>query len=181
MRAGRLRYRAQVLELLPNLERRSYGDVWIDIRAKETADGSAPAGLRAPSRPEIRARKSERLQAGRYLACGERLFHMVAVRPYGMAPELVITVDELVGQPAEHRRQGEPFGACRAFVVFSAPLLDEFQQVADHRTRAELALIETGRVEPGDQLRVAGQLYAVTGYADNSDDGVVRGVWLEAI
>ncbi|MNF02484.1 hypothetical protein D3C80_2016330 [compost metagenome] len=54
-------------------------------------------------------------------------------------------------------------------------------RVADYRTRAEVVLIEVGRPQVDDQLLVAGTLYTITDYADETDDGVVRGLWLEAV
>ena len=62
-----------------------------------------------------------------------------------------------------------------------APVLDDLGQVVDYKTRAELALIEVGRAQPGDGLHVGGVSYQVVNYDDRSDDGVVRGVWLERI
>ena len=51
--------------------------------------------------------------------------------------------------------------------------------MVDYRTRAEVALIEVGRVQVGDQLRLGDEHYAVIGIAAEGDDGVVRGLWLE--
>ena len=43
------------------------------------------------------------------------------------------------------------------------------------------ALIEVGRLQVDDQLQVGGVLYNVIDYADESDDGIVRGLWLQPV
>ena len=68
---------------------------------------------------------------------------------------------------------------CRVHLTHQAPWLDEEGVATDYRTRAEVAVIEVGRPEEGDRLQINGHLYSVTGYARDTDDGVVRGLWLE--
>ena len=45
--------------------------------------------------------------------------------------------------------------------------------------RAEVAIIEVGRPQVDDQLFIGGALYNIVAYARDTDDGVVRGLWLE--
>ncbi|MFF6557878.1 hypothetical protein ACET39_31950, partial [Pseudomonas aeruginosa] len=61
------------------------------------------------------------------------------------------------------------------------PWLDENGQATAYRIRAEVALIETGRVQVGDLLEVDRVRYYVVDYADGTDDGFVRGLWLERV
>jgi hypothetical protein len=67
-------------------------------------------------------------------------------------------------------------------LVHDAPMRDEFGQATAYKTRAEVALIEAGRLQAGtDQLRVCGITYNIIDYAGDTDDGVVRGLWLERV
>lgn len=183
MRAGRLTSRAMIQELRPDLSVLEHGRVWVDVRVKDAAEGSAQAGLRMPTKADIRAREVNRLAASRYLRLvrNDRLFHLLEVRPLGNQGEFVMTADELVGLPAWFEPMAGVERPCRVYLEYSAPLLDDLQQVVEHRTRAQLALVETGPIEVDDQLRVAGARYRVMGFAQDSDDGVVRSVWLEAL
>lgn len=70
--------------------------------------------------------------------------------------------------------------ACRVLLTHGAPYLDDLGQVTDYRTRAEVALIEVGRPQVDDRLLVGDTLYTVIAYASDTDDGVVRGLWVEA-
>ena len=101
--------------------------------------------------------------------------------PVGTRVEVQIAATELIGQPAQYLpADGDPAG-CRVFLQHEAPVIDRMGQVIDYKTRAELALIEVGRAQPGDVLQVAGVGYQVVDYDDRSDDGIVRGVWLERV
>ena len=182
MRLGRLDKRVQILSLSADLLPVSLGSRWVSIRAKEAGDVGAAAGLRTGAMVEVRARFSELLTAGRYLKSAGRLLHITSARdPMGTAAELVLSCDEFVGEPAEYRGDGVPPVTCRAHLTHAAPYMDDLGQVTGYKTRAEVALIEVGRPQVDDQLMVAGVLYAVIRYADESDDGVVRGLWLEAL
>lgn len=182
MRAGELRHRATLLALGHELCRIELGRVWLGIQAKESADPGYPTGLRSFARLDIRARYSDKLTQGRYLVHGDRLMHITSARdPLGNRAELRITADELVGQPAEYRpAEGRPV-PCRVHLTHEAPWLDEMGAVTSYKTRAEVALIEVGRPQVGDQIHIMGTLYNVIAYADESDDGVVRGLWLEDV
>lgn len=182
MRAGNLRHRAEILSLSAALLAVSHGSRWVGIRSKEAGDVGAAAGLRTGAMIEVRARFSDALTAGRYLKSGGRLLHITSARdPMGDRDELVLSCDELVGEVAEYRGDGLPPVACRAQLTHAAPYLDDLGQVTAYKTRAEVALIEVGRPQVDDQLLVGGVLYVVTRYADASDDGVVRGLWLERV
>lgn len=182
MRAGELRHRATLLALGPDLCRVEHGRVWIGIKAKELAEPGYPAGLRSPARLDIRARYSDKLSQGRYLLHGNRLMHITSARdPLGTRAELRITADELIGLPGEYRAPGRRPAPCRVHLTYEAPWLDEAGAVVDYKTRAEVALIEVGRPQVGDQLHVEGRLHNIIAYADESDDGVVRGLWLEEV
>lgn len=182
MRAGNLRHRAEVLSLGVDLSPVSHGSRWTSIRAKDAADAPAATGLRSPAMVEVRARYSTELIQGRYLRHGLRLLHITGVRdPLGTRAELVLSCDELIGEAAAYTPAGGTPIACRVHLTHNAPYLDELGQVTDYRTRAEVALIEVGRPQVDDQLLVAGTLYTVIAYADETDDGVVRGLWLEML
>ncbi|WAC45581.1 hypothetical protein OU997_05260 [Pseudomonas sp. SL4(2022)] len=182
MRAGTLRNRAQVLSLSADLCTIDHGTRWVSFRSKAAGDAPQVSGLRASAMVEVRARFSDELQQGRYLRHGTRLLYIASAPrdPMGTRTELVLSCDELVGQPAEYRPQGGVPVCCRVHLSHQAPFLDELGQVTDYKTRVEVAVIEVGRPEEGDQLLIAGTLYNVIGYARDSDDGVVRGLWLEA-
>ncbi len=78
------------------------------------------------------------------------------------------------------RPDGAAVKPCRVFLLHEAPYLDQLGQVTSYKTRAEVALIEAGRLQVDlDQLEVGGVLYNVVDYADQSDDGIVRGLWLD--
>lgn len=182
MRAGNLRHRAEILSLSADLLPVSHGSRWVGIRSKEAGDVGAAAGLRTGAMIEVRARFSEVLTDGRYLKSGGRLLHITSARdPMGDRAELVLSCDEFVGEAAEYRGDGVPPVACRAQLTHAAPYLDDLGQVTAYKTRAEVALIEVGRPQVDDQLLVGGVLYTVIRYAEASDDGVVRGLWLERV
>ncbi|WP_241666748.1 hypothetical protein [Stutzerimonas nosocomialis] len=130
----------------------------------------------------MRAWWDARLQAGRYLRAGDRLLYIDSARDVtGARAELTLTCTEMVGQCCEYRpRDGVPL-QCRVHLIHEAPYRDELGQVTDYRTRAEVALIETGRVQVDDRLQIGKAQYIVTSYAQDTDDGVVRGLWLERI
>lgn len=182
MRLGELNKRATLLQLSAALLPVTVGNLWVGLRAKEAADPPMAAGLRTPARVEIRARFNANLVPGLYLRQGNRLFHITSARdPLGNRAELRITADELIGQPGQYAPANGASRACRVHLTHSAPYLDELGQVTDYRTRAEVALIEVGRPQVGDALNVSGQSYQVIGYAAETDDGVVRGLWLERV
>lgn len=182
MRAGRLNQRAEILSIDASLVPVSQGSRWVGIRAKEAADVPAATGLRTRALVEVRARFSDLLLVGRYLKSGARLLHITSARdPMGDRAELVLSCDELVGEVAEYQPAGGTPAACRVHLTHSAPYLDDMGKVTDYRTKAEVAVIEVGRPQVDDQLLVGAVLYTVTAYADESDDGVVRGLWLEAV
>ena len=182
MRLGRLDKRAAILSLAADLSTVIIGSRWVGIRAKEAADAGQASGLRTGAMVEVRARGSAELSQGRYLLSGARLLHITSVRdPMGTGAELVLSCDELVGQPGEYRPDGQPPKACRVHLTHSAPYLDELGQVTDYKTRAEVALIEVGRPQVDDQLQVGSDTYVVIQYASETDDGVVRGLWLERV
>lgn len=183
MRAGSLDRRAQILSLSADLAPVDHGSRWVSIRAKDTGDVTQPTGLRSTALVEVRARFSDELQQGRYLRNGDRLLYIASAPrdPMGTRAELVLSCAELVGQPAEYRPQGGVPVACRVYLTHSAPYLDDLGRVTDYKTKAEVAVIEVGRPEEGDQLLIASTLYNVIAYARDSDDGVVRGLWLELV
>lgn len=182
MRAGNLRHRAEILSLSADLLPVSHGSRWVGIRSKEAGEVGAATGLRTGAMIEVRARFSDVLSAGRYLKSGGRLLHITSARdPMGTGAELVLSCDELVGEAAEYRPDGQPPRPCRVHLTHAAPHLDDLGQVTAYKTRAEVALIEVGRPQVDDQLLVGGALYNVIDYARDSDDGVVRGLWLDQV
>lgn len=177
MRAGSLNMRAEVLELDPDCAVRPVMRRWVSLRAKDAGDVAAPSGLRSAGMVEVRGWFSGEYQAGRYIRIGDRLLVIADPRdPMGNGAEIVVSCYELTGQPATYNGK-----ACRVHLAHNAPWLDDMGQVTAYKTRAEVALIETGRVQVGDQLIVSGTTYNVIAYADDSDDGIVRGLWLEQV
>lgn len=180
MRSGRLDTPTSILVLGADLDVQVLDWIWCGIQTKETAEFPYPAGLRHPAKVGIRAWWDCRLLQGRYLRTDGRLFIMDSVRDFtGLRMEVAITATEFVGECGEYQPAGQPPRPCRVFINYQAPYRDEAGQATDYRVRAEVALIETGRVQVDDQLRVAGVLYTVISYADDTDDGIVRGLWLE--
>ena len=181
MRAGELNKRATVLALSPDLVPETIGQRWVGIRTKEAAEVRAADGLRVSALVEARARFSPCLVPGRYLVHGNRLLHITSARDFrGDRAELVMSCEELVGEPGEYRPDGGAPRPARIFLRHITPFLDDNNNLTDYRLQAEVALVETGRVQLGEQLVVAGCVYNVIGYVDGSDDGVVRSLWLEA-
>ena len=183
MRLGRLDKRAEIISLDADLAKVSHGSRWVAIRAKELADAPAAVGLRTSAMVEVRARYSADLVPGRYLRSGARLLHITSARdPMGTGAEMVLSCDELVGEAGQALPLSAAPRPCRVSLQHNAPLLDELGRVTQYMTRAEVALIEAGRLQAGqDQLRVCGVLYNIIDYDDRSDDGVVRGLWLEPL
>lgn len=182
MRAGRLNTPTDILLLTAALGVDVLDWIWTNIAAKDSADAPPASGLRSPAKIEVRSWWDDRLLQGRYLRAEGRLFYLDSVRDVlGQQTELVMTATELVGEVAEFRSAGVPPVACRVHLTHAAPHLDDMGQVTGYKTRAEVALIEVGRPQVGDQLLVAGTLYNVIDYARDSDDGVVRGLWLDQV
>jgi hypothetical protein len=183
MEPGKLNQRATILSLSAALAAIDHGSRWVSIRAKDVGDVAAPVGLRSTGLVEVRARYTTELEQGRYLRNGNRLLYIASAPrdPMGTRAELVMSCAELVGQAAEYRPQSGVPVACRVHLTHLAPYLDDLGQVTDYKTKAEVAVIEVGRPQEGDQLLIAGTLYNVIGYARDSDDGVVRGLWLEVV
>jgi len=180
MQPGRLNQRAEVLSLGADLVSQSHGSRWVGIRSKAAADVPAANGLRTGAMVEVRARAGAELTVGRYLRVGQRLLHITSVRdPLGNKAELRISADELIGQPAQYLPAGGTSVACRVHLTHQAPWFDEEGTVTDYKTKAEVAVIEVGRPEQGDQIQIGDDTYSIIGYANDTDDGVVRGLWLE--
>lgn len=180
MRLGKLDKRVELVSIAPDLSLVVIGSRWANIRSKSAADVPAATGLRTGALVEIRARYWSELMAGRYLRSGSRLFSITSARdPMGDKTELVLSCDELVGDAGQYLPLvGDPVD-CRVHLTHSAPYLDELGQVTDYKTRAEVALVEVGRPQVDDQVQIGADVYTVIGYASGSDDGVVRGLWLE--
>lgn len=182
MRAGRLNTPATLAELNADLVRVDIDWLWCGIQTKELTDSPFPNGLRNPAKVTIRTWWDERIRQGLYLEADGRLFHIDSARDFtGQRAELAITATEFVGEDAEYRPQDLPPKACRAHLTYQAPYRDEIGQATEYKTRAEVALIEAGRIQVDDQLFVHGELYNVIAYAADTDDGIVRGLWLEAV
>lgn len=179
MRAGALKHRGDIYRLPSDLVAVKIGSVRMAVVAKE---GDAPdaASLRNPSKISIKTRYSAKLQQGTYLRVRERLFFVDSARDViGNKQELAVTATEFVGMSGLYRPESGAQLPCMVHLTFAAPYRDEMGKVTEYRTRAEVALIETGRVQPDEQLMVDGVSYLVLGYVDESDDGVVRQLWLQ--
>lgn len=182
MRAGRLRYRAQVLGLDDQLQSVDLGSRWVDIRTKE-GETPAPAGLRQRSLVEIRARFSDVFRSGRYLRHGDRLFHLVSPRdPRGNGAEVVVSAEELVGESSNYTPPagGAPL-PCRVFLAHGVSRPGEFTGKAEYTTQLEAALIEVGRPQPGGVFQVGDQTWRVAGLVEDDDDRIVRRMWVKRI
>lgn len=182
MRSGRLNTPATLLHLGQDLQACEIDWLWCGIQTKENAEPPPATGLRAPAKVTIRAWWDERIIRGRYLRTEDRLFLLDDVRDFtGKRQELAITASELVGLPGQALVSGLAPKPCRVFLAFDVPFVNqEYAEAPILRTYAEVALIEAGRVEEGDQLEADGVHYTVLSLARDRDDGVVRGLWLEA-
>lgn len=183
MRAGRLDTPATLLLLDPDLQPVEVDWLYCGVRTREEGELPPALSLRNPAKVSIRAWFDERIVQGRYLRTDTRLFHIDSVRDFdGRQFELAITATEFVGEPGQALPLAAAARACRVFLQHDAPLLDELGRVTQYMTRAEVALIEAGRLQAGqDQLQVGGVVYDVIDYDGRSDDGVVRGLWLQAV
>ncbi|WP_287030047.1 hypothetical protein [Pseudomonas sp. UBA6310] len=182
MRSGNLNTPAHILELDADLNAITLDWVWCGIQTKESGDFAYPSGLRNPAKVTIRAWYDERLKQGRYLCADQRLFHIDSTRDFsGNRAELAITATEFIGQPALYLPAGRPQKCCRVFINHDAQHRDDMGQATGYRTKVEALLIETGRVQVDDRLQLNGVDYLVIDYADDSDDGIVRAMWLERI
>lgn len=182
MRAGRLRHKAQIVTLGHDLGKTCYGTIWCGITAKEGAAPPMAAGLRTGARVEVRARYTNKLQQGAYLLTGNRILHVTSVRDVtSKRAELIASCDEFVGQPAQYQSPIRGLINCRVHLTHDAPFLNDFGQVTDYRTRAEVLVMEVGRPQVDNRITIAGQVYIVTQYAGGTDDGVVRSLWLEPV
>lgn len=182
MRAGRLSYRAQLVDLSDQLQAVELGKRWVDIRTKE-GESPAPAGLRQRSLVEIRARHSDMFRPGRYLRHGDRLFHLASVRdPRGNGTELVISAEELAGTPASFVAQaGAVASACRVFLVHEVARPGQFGGMVEFATQLEAAVVEVGRPQPGAVFKVDGVQWRVAGLVESEDDRIVRRMWVKRL
>lgn len=182
MRLGRLDKRAAILSLTAALQVVNHGSRWVGLVAKDGGDVPAARGLRTGALVQVRSRPSPEFMQGRYLQVGQRLLVITSVRdPVANDAQAVLSCEELVGQPAQYLPADGVPRCCRVHLTHEAPYRDELGQVVSYMTRAEVAIIEVGRPQEGDQLRVGGDLYVVANYADDTDDGVVRGLWLQPV
>lgn len=180
MMLGRLDKRAAIYRLDADLHQELIGGAWVGIRSKAAADVPAQSGLRSPAMVEIRTRPNANMQAGHYLKSGSRLFYVTSARdPISSGLELVLSCDELIGQIASYQPAVGGPTVCRAHVTQSAPFLDERGQATDYKTLIQVALFEIGRPQVGDTITIGTDVYTVILYADATDDGVVRGLWVE--
>ena len=180
MQLGRLDNRAAVYRLDADLHPVQIGGAWVGIRSKAAADVPAQAGLRSAAMVEIRTRPNSGIVPGCYIKSGKRLFHVTSVRdPMAAHMEQVLSCDELIGQAAFYKNPAINPTPCRAHVTHSAPFLDERGQVTDYKTLIQVALFEIGRPQVGDTITIGTDVYTVILYADATDDGVVRGLWVE--
>lgn len=182
MRAGRLRHRVDILELGHDLSPIAHGQAWVGIVSKENSDVPVQTGLRASAKVSVHARNRDILEQGIYLKCDNRLLHITSARDaIGNRAGLYISCDEFIGRQATYYPQGTTPKNCRVHLIHDAPYLDDFGKVTDYRTKAEVLLIEVGRPQENDRITISGKTYIVTQYASDTDDGVVRGLWLEAV
>ena len=180
MRAGRLRHRVNILALSHQLAPVAIGSAWTSIVAKDNAEAPAASGLRTSAKVTVRARFNSQLRQDVYLRHQNRLLHVTSSRDVmGARSELVLTCDEFVGADAVYYPTGEPPVQCRVHLTHGAPYLDDFGKVTSYQTKAEVLLIEVGRPQEGDRIQVNGVMFIVTQYASDTDDGVVRGLWLD--
>ncbi|WP_263147878.1 hypothetical protein [Pseudomonas sp. RIT-PI-AD] len=180
MRAGSLRHPAEILVMDADLQVLSLGVAYLSVLAKDSAEPPYPSGLRSPAKVACRGRYTDRIVQGRYLKVGPRLFHIDSARDaLGTRADLAITATELIGEPARYLPERGAVRCCRVFMNFSAPFLDQGGQVTDYRTLLEVAVIEAGRPQEGDVFEVGGERWTVSGYAGDTDDGIVRALWVE--
>lgn len=180
MMLGRLDKRAAIYRLDADLQQELIGGAWVGIRSKAAADVPAQVGLRSPAMVEIRTRPNEYITSGCYLKSGSRLFYVTSARdPIDNQMELVLSCDELIGQTASYQPIAGSAITCRVHVTHSAPFLDERGQATDYKTLIQVALFEIGRPQVGDTITIGTDVYTVILYADATDDGVVRGLWVE--
>ena len=183
MRAGQLSTPADILRLNADLSVSVLDWVWVGIRAKESADAPAHAGLRVPAKVTVRAWWDERLQAGRYLRAEERLLLLDDVRDFtGQRAEVIITCTELTGQAATYvSAPGATALPCRVFLAYGVSRPGQFAGAMEYVTELEAAVVEVGRPEPGAVFEIDGVAWRVAGLVETEDDRVVRRMWVKRL
>jgi hypothetical protein len=185
--AGKMDWRLAFYRLsLADFSKALQATVWASVRMKALDNlAPAPQGLRntsAGALTEIRLRHRTGLQEGDYAVHGARLWHVVNLRdPDGKGAELIASAHELIGMPATYTPAGGAAVTTRAWLGYSAPFVPGQHLVNEYRLRAEVPIYEVGRPARGDALTVGGRNYLVVGLVDNSDDGVVRGLWVTSV
>ena len=180
MRAGKLQQLATVLMLrVDTLAAVQVEKVWVGIKTRDGGDTPPARGLRNPAVIQVLAWHSDKLQQGRYLQVDSRLLIIDAARdPDGRREALSMACTELIGEPCTFTPKAGTGKSARVFVQSTSPTVGQRNGRADYRVMAEFALIETGRIQPGDTVTLYGAVWTVSSLAEEPDDGVTRKVWL---
>lgn len=182
MRAGHIRHPAELLLTAGSPpQSQSLGVVWVGISEPLEQDAERPAGLRSRVRVMLRARYQPDIMQGRFIKTVDgRLFALDAVRnPDQRGQDMVISASELIGDAGEYLPSGATVPVpCRVFLSTDSPITAKGGK-AEYRMRAELSVLEVGRLQPEALLTVAGIQYRVMGLVEESDDGAVRAVWVK--
>jgi hypothetical protein len=148
--------------------------MWIGIRAKEMEATSAQQGLRSPINLTVRARWHPELQPGRYLRTADRLLLIDAVRDIdGKRADAIMSCTEFIGEIVTYQTR-----SVRVFLSASSPVVGQRGGKNDYRMQAEFALVESGRVQPGESFVLGVETYTITSIIDDGDDGITRKAWV---
>jgi hypothetical protein len=180
MRAGKLQQLATVLMLrVDTLAAVQMDKVWVGIKTRDGVDTPPARGLRNPAVIQVLAWHSDKLQQGRYLQVDNRLLVIDAARdPDGRREALSMSCTELIGEPCTFTPKNGAGKSARVYVQQTSPSVGQRTGRADYRVMAEFALIEVGRIQPGDTVTLYGATWTVSALSDEPDDGVTRKVWL---
>jgi hypothetical protein len=181
MRAGSLDTWCEVLELHPvTLAPQVVAAGWFSIRQRQTEYKDVqPTGLRNRASVIGRCWFDHEVLPGRYVRPENgRLFVIDAVRdPLNNQSELSLAITELIGERAVYRSGAQPGKPVRAFFDVDAPHLADSGRM-EYRHRIEVALIECGRPQPGDEIDLRGVTWVVREAVAQADNGILRDLWV---
>jgi hypothetical protein len=156
-----------------------FGARRVDIRYQERQDAPAQQSMRTSSAVSVYSWDDPIFKAGRFMRIHDgRLLHIDTVRHLPRPRDIVMSCTELVGESGSYTSGGNSI-ACRIFLLLDAPTVGNRPGKTEYRTRAEVAVLEVGRPQPGDSLTVGGSTWSVMGLVDDQDDGLIRQMWVK--
>lgn len=177
MRVGQLKD----LVSLINSNGDDVGSFFVDIDDKN-AKIPFDSGLKNEGETIIRARYLPEITRGCYLKSIEnRLFYIANVRDIdGKKKDLILTVVELIGAPAELDISPEKTVRCALLSYRAKPESENDYLPSEVRKRAEFAVAEWAPVV-GVEFTLAGAIHKITEIDNENSDALVARVWIDFI